>query len=284
MKFTKKLSSVLLAIVMLFSITAGMELSAYAATSGTYEYDVLADGTVEITEYFGYASTEVVPDTIDGKTVTSIGEGAFFMSGRLVEVTLPNSIVNIGESAFTGCEKLTTVTIGSGTVNIADDAFLGCEKLASINIDSNNANYASENGVLYNKSKTTLIQYPCGKAETSFAIPNCVTSIGEAAFMYSLNLKTVTIPNSVTSIGDGAFAMCGLTSATIPSGVVSLGDAAFFMCENLKSVSIGANVTDLGEGVFAACSSLTAITVDANNKKYSASSGVLYNKEKTELL
>ena len=62
---------------MLFSITAGIELSAYAAISGDYEYEILDDGTVEITEYSGFAKNLAIPGTIAGKTVSSIGDLAF---------------------------------------------------------------------------------------------------------------------------------------------------------------------------------------------------------------
>ena len=78
MKIIKKSLSALLALVMLLSITAGVDLSAYAATSGDYTYEVLDDGTVEITGYTGTASSISIPGTIGGKKVTSIGEGAFW--------------------------------------------------------------------------------------------------------------------------------------------------------------------------------------------------------------
>ncbi|MDE6412707.1 MAG: leucine-rich repeat protein, partial [Eubacterium sp.] len=239
---------------------------------------------VEITEYFGSDYELNIPETIDGKTVTSIGEAAFIFCDKLTNVTIPNSVVNIGGSAFSGCERLAsiaipdsvvtigesafsacerlkTVTIGSGVAKIAEDAFFGCEKLISIDVDSNNANYSSENGVLYNKNKTMLMQYPCGKTDTSFTIPDSVTSIAEGAFAFSTSLKNVTIPNSVTSIGEGAFAGCGLTSIAIPNSVTTIGEAAFIMCENL-----------------------TSINVDSANKMYASADGVLYNKNKTELL
>jgi hypothetical protein len=72
---------------------------------------------------------------------------------------------------------------------------------------------------LYDKSKTTLIQYPAGKADNTFNIPNNVTSIGNNAFYNCTNLTSVTIPSSVTSIGGGAFDFCKiLTSVTFATG------------------------------------------------------------------
>ena len=68
----KKLLSILLAIIMLFSITASIDLSAYAETSGDYEYWLHDDETIGISKYLGSASDLVVPSTINGKKVTSI--------------------------------------------------------------------------------------------------------------------------------------------------------------------------------------------------------------------
>ncbi len=258
----KKVLSLLLAVAMLFSITAGIELSAYAATSGDYEYEILDDGTVEITEYSGFAKNLAIPGTIAGKTVSSIGD-----------------------LAFSGCESLTNVTIPSSVTSIGDGIFFYCESLKSITVDTNNKNYLSADGVLYNKNKTKLIVYPIQKADTVFEIPNSVTIIDEAAFFLCGNLTKVTIPNSVKTISDAAFAYCdGLKNVAIPNSVATIGEAAFTGCANLKSVTIPGSVTSIGEGAFLECESLASVTVDSNNKNYSSADGVLYNKNKTQLI
>ena len=96
-----------------------------------------------------------------------------------------------------------------------------------ITVDALNSVYSSVDGVLFNKSQTTLIQYPGGKAG-SYTIPNSVTSIGDCAFDGCTSLTSVTIPNSVTSIGDCAFDYCtSLTSVTIPSSVTNIEGYAF---------------------------------------------------------
>jgi hypothetical protein len=85
----------------------------------------------------------------------------------------------------------------------------------TIIVAENNAAYSSENGVLFDKTKTTLIQYPARKSDVSYVIPNSVESIGERAFTYCESLTEVTIPNSVTGIGEYAFDHCtSLTSVT----------------------------------------------------------------------
>lgn len=97
---------------------------------------------------------------------------------------------------------------------------------------------------MFDKSKSVLIKYPEGKKDTSYIIPDGVTSIGDFAFMYCISFKSITIPNSVTSVGCDAFRWCVLLeSIIIPESVPSIGKGALFLCESLKSITIPENVT-----------------------------------------
>ena len=217
-------------------------------------------------------------------SVTSIGDWAFRLCDGLTSVTIPNSVSSIGDYAFSYCDALTSVTIGNGVTSIGDDAFEECDALTSINVDSDNPSYASLNGVLFNKEKTELIIYPKGK-EGSYTIPNSVTSIEDWAFSSCDGLTSVTIGNGVTSIGNNAFSYCdGLTSVTIGNSVTSIGYDAFFNCSALTSVTIGNGVTSIGYDAFEGCDALTSINVDSDNPSYTSLNGVLFNKEKTELI
>ena len=172
-------------------------------------------------------------------SVTSIGKDAFAYCSGLTSVTIPDSVKSIGKSVFFNCESLTSVIIGNGVTIIGDCAFWECCGLEEIKVDANNNYYSSLDGVLFDKNKTELIQYPTGNTRTSYDIPNSVTSIGNDAFAYCNNLTSVTIPESVTSIGELAFNDCkSLTSITIPDGVSSIGVWAFYGCENLTDIYI----------------------------------------------
>ena len=225
-------------------------------TSITIPNSVTSIGT-----YAFYGCSGLTSITIPN-SVTSIGDWAFHGCSGLTSITIPNSVTSIGGCAFHNCTGLTSITIPDSVTSIGGWAFNGCTGLTSINVASGNNYYSSNNGVLFNKKKTALIRYPEGKSQTSYTIPNSVTSIGNYAFCGCSGLTSITIPNSVTSIGNYAFWGCsGLTSITIPDSVTSIGSWAFENCTGLTSITIPNSVTSIGNGAFAGCTGLTSITI-----------------------
>jgi len=212
------------------------------------------------------SSGKYVSLTLTGNALTTIPYNAFRRCETLVSITIPNSVKNIGEDAFLGCTNLISVTISNSITSIGDCAFqrtglnsvtipdnvtsigdyvfLNCKSLTAINVDNGNKAYSSQDGVLYNKTKSTLIQYPAGKTTTSFTIPNSVTIIGNNAFRPCASLTSVTIPESVTSIENETFRVCPfLTSVTFQGKI----DANNFHGENMENFS---NVTFVKRGAF----------------------------------
>jgi len=80
--------------------------------------------------------------------------------------------------------------------------FYNSNNLTAINVNSGNPNYSSENGVLYNNNKSTLICYPAGKTGSSFTIPNSVNGIGDSAFSNCTSLTSVTFSMGSAIISD----------------------------------------------------------------------------------
>ena len=280
-----KLKKWLLALATFAVMAVVCAVCAGAETYQDFEYSALDDGRVKITGYNGGAETVVIPDTIDGKSVTSIGRRAFEGCTNLKSITIPNSVTEmgrrafsgcssltgiaipdsvteIGKYAFDGCKSLTSITIPDGVTSIGDGAFYNCSSLTEIKVASENSNYVSVNGVLYNKDKTTIICYPAGKKGNNYKIPDGVTKVDSSAFIGCSSLTSITIPNGVTSIGDSAFEDCtSLKSITIPNSVTSIGDSAFEDCTSLTSITIPNGVTSIGDSAFEGCTSLTSITI-----------------------
>jgi len=219
-------------------------------------------GSITITGYSG-PNVAIIPATINGLPVTSIGNNAFANLTSLTSVTIPNGVTNIGSGAFSTCYGLTNVTIPNSVISMGDNAFYGCfslkglaipnsvtsigsgafsycagltsitipasvtsigqqafvncSSLTAINVDLNNPDYSSVNGVLFDRSQHTLVEYPGG--------------VG----------GSYTIPGSVTHIGEWAFVTCNLASITIPSGVTGIGSDAFFDCTSLTSLYFAGN-------------------------------------------
>jgi hypothetical protein len=199
-----------------------------------------------------------IPDS-----VTSIGESAFWGCSSLTSVTIGDSVTSIGKYAFRYCKSLTGVTIPDSVTSIGESAFWGCSSLTSIEVGKGNSEYSSEDGVLFDKYETVLIQFPAGKSG-HYTIPDSVT-IGKSAFKNCSSLTSVTIPDSFTSIWSWAFSGCSsLTSVTIPDSVTSIGGNAFRGCSSLTSVTIPESVTRIVDWAFDGCSSLTNIYFESN--------------------
>ena len=140
--------------------------------------------------------------------VTSIGEHAFKFCTNITSAPLPESILTIGKWAFYACRSLKTITIPRSVHSIGDLAFHDCKAMTDILVDSNNSKYCSADGVLFDKAKTRLIQYPVANSRKSYVIPSGVKEIAYYAFLTCQALESVTLPSSVEIINDGAFQYC----------------------------------------------------------------------------
>ena len=235
---------------------------ARAEAYGNFEYGVLDDGTVEITGYKGSEQKVDVPEKINKKSVTRIGNLAFKDCTKITSIAMPDSVAYIGRSAFYNCTSLKSITIPDGVkeigyaafsecaglvsvkipdnvTKIGDSAFINCANLTKIDVTAGNKYYSSANGVLFDKNKSEIICYPAGIKNVGYSIPDGVTVIRDRAFNKCISLNSITIPKSV---------------------------------QDIETYS------------FFGCISLEAINVAASNKNYVDVNGILFSKDKTKIV
>ena len=196
--------------------------------------------------YIGKSAFSVCFNLVDCSipdNVVSIDENAFWLCRALDEINIPTSVKNIGLEAFCDCDSLRKVYL-SANVFVGDGAFAGCDNLMEIIVDNNNKDFCSENGVLFNKDKTILMQYPAGKKDSYYKIPNTVNKIGWLAFNDCTNLEKIDIPSSIRYIYNMTFINCSaLTALDIPEGVEQIGEDAFSDCISLNSITFPKSLT-----------------------------------------
>ena len=251
---------------------------------------IIPEGVTSIGDY-AFSSCRSLTSVEIPSSVTSIGGYAFWGCSSLTSIEIPSSVTSIGDNAFSNCRSLTSIDIPSSVTSIGSRVFWGCSNLTSITVDDNNPSYRSIDGVLFSKDQTILVCYPEGKTETTYTIPEGVTSIGDDAFEYCSSLTSIEIPSSVTSIGYGAFDGCrslkyneydnglylgnaqnpylalidtkttGIISCLIHEQTKVIASSAFSSCSSLTSIVIPDGVTSIGYFAFFNCSNLTSITI-----------------------
>ncbi len=305
----KKIKVVLSLALILLVLLSSVPFNVGAAErEGDWSYDILDDGTAEVTRYYGMDAVVTIPSEINGIKVTSIYNNCFD-NYHVTDIIIPDSVKNIGFAALSGCSNLKTLTIGKGVETIHYASGIGYSGyLSAIVVDEENMYFSSdEYGALYNKDKTVIIEYPKGNKRKNFNIPGTVKTIGSTAFQSAKNLesihipfgveiieryafhstdfKEILIPDSVIVIGDRAFANCEIEELTIPDSVVEIGERAFWQDRKLVNVYIGKNVNSISEGAFSENISMESVFVAPENKFFSNDeNGALFNKDKTKLI
>lgn len=242
----------------------------------------------------------VIPESVrtigrDGYSSGSVG--AFSHCTGLTNVVLSDGVTTLGDSTFYGCQGLTEIVLPKTVAEIGKGVFSDCLNLSRIDVDGDNQAYSSVDGILFDKSQSTMICCPLAK-EGNYVIPSTVTVINAFAFSGCTNMTSVVIPASVSRIETHPFMGCtrlaniwvdegnqyftaedgvlfnkskteviscsAYTAGAyaIPVGVERIGSYAFAKCSNLEEVLIPESVTSMGERAFMECAGLKKVIIE----------------------
>ena len=249
---------------------------------GTSDYTYSEDsGNATITGYTGGDTEVTIPDSIDGYTVTAIGDDAFSGNTDIVSVTIPGSITSIGNSAFQNCSGLSAAHFeGDAPAPFGTNVFDGTASGFTIYYTSGATGW----------TEPTWNGYPCEEeggtsdytyslegdnakitaysgSDTDITVPasidgHPVISIEEYVFKDKDFIQNVTLSSGIESIGSEVFKGCdGLTTVTIPNTVSTIQGGAFMACTSLGSITIPNSVTFINVYAFSACTSLETVNI-----------------------
>lgn len=169
---------------------------------------LFSEGITTITNFGEYHFTCPKVTSISfPQSLTTIADYAFANWQGLQSVAFPEGLTAIRNKAFSGCSNLNNIAIPQNVSSIGLGAFYSCDNLTRFLVVSNNPYYSTNDGILFNKDKSTLCALIAHNA-ASFEVPNTIKTIQPYAFSNCQKLQNVTMGNNVTTIHGGAFYGC----------------------------------------------------------------------------
>ena len=278
----KSVLSIVLTVVMLFSLTATVWGSAWPVVDSGYcgywddnysdrknmTWQLMKDGTLEFfgegyMEDFSYYSVpwkdyvdqikEVVIYGLQDdlkSCILSIGRYAFSGCKNLKKISIPVSVEIIGFAAFSG-SGIESIHLPANLKTISTAAFSGCTNLKSVEFPEALTKIESR---AFEKSGLVRME-----------LPDTVTTMGSGVFSECPNLEFVKLPRNLEVIEMSMFKKCAkLQSVVFPENVKVIGRWAFMWCDELQNFTLPESVETIGLQAFIDCESLTEVTIPAN--------------------
>ena len=214
-----------------------------------------------------------------------------FKGSSVSKITLPDRITTIAPYTFSGCSGLTTITIPKSVNLLGDYAFKNCTGLETVGFADNGADDLVFGNYVFQGCTSLAGVY----------LPQRLTTIGNYAFSGCSNLQyfapvestaaeadiasPYVLPSNITEIGNNAFDKCtSLEEIALSPNIVNLGNTAFNGCTSLKKVVLPKALERFVAEIFTGCTALSNIIVLDDATHFVVVDGVLFNKEKTELI
>ena len=252
-------------------------ISASAAISyGDWEYEETPSHTARLTKYTGNGGYVLIPEAIDGHTVTQLGVRLFKDNTDITSVAIPRGITEIPNSCFRGATNLESVAIPQGVNKIDSWAFAYTPKLNAVYLstalDQIGCCAFNNSGISYVSipSATVIDGYAFENCENlkSIKLPNNLKTLKYESFKGCKNLESVIFPATLSCIDSDTFADCeNLKSITLPNNLTTIKFRAFQGCKSLETITIPESVTSIGSDAFADCTSLKTATFSIYHEK-----------------
>ena len=217
-------------------------------------------------EYAENLTKVTIPESVE-----KIGGQCFRFCKNIKEIRIPDSVTEVENSAFRDCSSLETIYIGKNVALFNSEMLSGCTSLKNIKVSEGNPNYSSVNGVLFNKDKTKLIQYPSGVSMKGYVIPSTVKEVSSVAFDDCEGFYDEVSLNNIVYVGD-----CLLyyrvpygekrEYISIKKGTRMIGSFAFEYNSKIRGISLPDEIRIISAEAFSGCDSLQTIYIPAGIK------------------
>lgn len=270
-------------------------------SSANIKYIKISKDTIRITKCIPTENKVIIPQTIDGYTVTAIGEGILKGYCDVEEVVLPDTVTKIGDNAFKELDDLEKINIPKNIKYIGDSAFEDCTSITSVNLREvetiGNSAFRGCDGIkaisvpktakfvgtkAFAESdgiESAVISSNCddnNEHNYNYTFADCdnlksvvisegVTAVQSYQFYYCQELKKVTFPSTLQSLGTSAFSCCvSLENPSLKNGLKTIGQRAFYKCRALSDIALPESLTAVYKEAFYGCKKLSLVTIPKN--------------------
>ena len=233
---------------------------------------------------------DYISDVVIEEGVTYIGANAFSYCPYIKSVSIPNTVEEIGSYAISGCSLLTSVDLPRSITALGNGIFADCYNLESIHFDGTKLNWLKMTENNYIAPSNCQIEWRVmDEGKTGENVQYIIDNDGVMTLSGTGRTETLDPSGNNGLIASWTSVRSEIKSLIIEEGITGFGDYWMYYMPNLTYIRIPASMTDLNPTsninyCNSAMPNLASIEIDENNPNYTASNGVVYNKDKTNIV